>query len=1018
VVAQITPPLVTALGGTFTCSQPNITLQVATNAPNPSYLWNGPNNFVSSVKNPVVADPGTYTVTVTNGITGCTNTGVAQVIAGNNLPDLSATGGDITCVQNNVTLHASSSVSGVGFHWTGPNGFNSNMANPVVTLTGNYTVVITAPNGCTNSALVPVVLNNTPPGTTLTPSGSLNCVNNSINILASSIGNPADLQHTWSLPGGGTQNTGSAAFLATSTPGLYGVQVLNNDNGCISTASVTVFQFTNVSASIGQVINTDCYDSNDGSLSALPTGGNGIYSYHWSNGATTATNNGIGIGMYGVTVTDSEGCSATANGTVSSPPQLLPNATATGQTFVGAVDGTASANPSGGVPGYTYNWSTSATTPSITALMPGAYTVTITDSNNCTAVQTVNVSAYNCLLQSQLVLSNILCFGQSNGQATVNVQGGTDPVSIAWSNGATTDTIFNLQSGPYAVTITDGANCQEVQTFFMNEPVLLDANASGSTTSGGGIPDGSAASLPTGGTGTYSYLWSTGATTSSITNVLAGSYTVTVTDSNGCESVQIAEVLAGNCNLSTDLQLADPSCSNSADGSATLLLTGGAGGFTYAWSSGGSAPTESGLTVGTHTVTVTDANGCSIQVEAELQGPPALVLVLDSTEITSCANLPGGTGSLSVTWSDGQNGLNANNLTAGIFTAVVTDDNGCTASLPVEIMSEDNINPVIIPGSANVPIGPNGTVFLTAANTGSTITDNCLIASTVFEPAEFNCLQLGQHTVMVTATDNSGNSSSATLTINVVDNTPPTLICSPSMVVCSEDNPVAYQAPTATDNCLILGGSFSILAGLPIGALFPEGPTITTYAFTDAQGNVGTCSFEITVLTPLEIEVDTIYDDFNFQQIGAIFISLSGSLPPYTYSWTLNGQQVSTQQDLIGVGGGDYTLVVTDDNGCTVAIQTITISSTSPTSTPVGLNDILVYPNPTTGLLSVLLPDALINQKVFVQGYDQTGRRVLEQSSTNAKQIELDLFGLPDGLYSMVIRSGDQQIVRKIVFNK
>ena len=1026
VTAQITPPVVTAAGGTFTCNNPNITLQVSTNAPSPSYSWTGPENFISSAQNPSVNIPGVYTVVVTNGITGCTASASATVNAGNDTPDVAATGGDITCNQSSVTLNGLSSVPGVTYQWNGPNGYSSSTQNPVVTAVGNYQLVVRAPNGCTNTAVAIVALNTTPPGTTLAASGSLNCNNNAVNVLATSNGNPSLLTHVWTLPNGANQNTGAVAFLPATTPGVYSVLVNNTATGCTSTASFEVVQYTNVSAAINQTINTNCFDSNDGSLSVLPSGGNGTYTYNWSNGATTQVNGSLAPGTYFVTVSDTENCTSTASGVITAPTAVNTNAVATPQTANGSADGTASAAPTGGTPGYTYNWSNGAISDTITGLLPGSYTVTVTDANGCTAVKTVNVSQFDCLLQTELVVANISCNGNRDGLATVKFLGGLSPFALNWSNGATTDTISGLAVGQYAVSITDAANCPQVQSFSITEPALLEANASGSTTTGPGSNDGTATANPTGGFGAYSFTWSNGATTSAIDSLAAGNYTVTVQDENGCQSIQMVEVVAGNCNLTTDLQLSNPTCSGQSDGAATILLTGGAGGFSYAWSTGGTSATESDLPAGVHTVTVTDANGCFITVDALLSAPAPVTVVVESVQNTPCPDAPegaatvlvsGGSGLLTTTWDNGQFGITASQLVAGVYTATTTDVNGCTGAVSVTVNSNDTEAPVIVASNTDVSIGPDGIIVLAPQNMNATVTDNCQLASVVINPSEFNCLQLGEHVVTITATDDAGNTTADTVTLNIVDTAPPVLVCSPSLVLCFKDNTVNYQAPTATDNCLVLGGMFNLIAGLPIGATFPIGSTTNTYNFTDAQGNVGMCSFEVTVLSDLDVEVDTVINDFNFQSIGAVSIDVAGSLPPYTYSWKLNGVEVAATQDLTGVPGGNYTLLVTDDNGCTYT-QVITVESTSATKTPSLLDGILVFPNPTSGQLSVLLPDALVGQQVFLQIFDQTGRRVMDQNSLQTKQIDLTLLGLSDGLYSLVLRIENNQVVRKIVLNR
>jgi hypothetical protein len=841
------------------------------------------------------------------------------------------------------------------------------------------------------------------------------------------MGNGANLVHIWTLPGGNTQNTGSASFLSTSIPGLYNVVVTNTANGCSSSANATVVQHPDVLATIDKLENNSCFGISDGSLGILPTGGNGTYTFNWSNGPNTSLNPNLGPGVYFVTVTDGEGCTATASATIVSPAELQGNATATGQTSNGASDGTATANPSGGTPPYAYFWSNNETTQSITGLLPGIYSVTITDANGCTDVNTVNVNQFNCLLTSQLSTTNATCFGAANGSASISIQNGTDPTVVNWSNGQMTNSISNLAGGSYSVTITDAANCQDVQTFDILEPNLLAANASSTNTTGPGLNDGTATANPTGGTGAYTYLWSTTEITNVITGLSPGLYTVTVQDANGCTAVKTVEVTGSSCVLSTNFQVNNPTCNGSANGTSTVVLTGGSGTFTYAWSSGGSAATETGLSAGTYTVTVTDADGCTIASSVSLSAPPAVTLTLDSSQPTACANLAegsatvsatGGVGTLSITWNNGQVGPTATNLTAGTYTAVATDDNACSSSLQVIIAAQDVTDPIIVANNTDLSIGISGNVVLTTDNLGATVTDNCALNSVVFQPAEFQCTQLGDHVVTITATDNSGNTSSSTITVTVIDDMPPTLICSPSLVNCFENNPVSYQAPTATDNCLINGGTFNITAGLPIGAVFPLGSTTTTYTFTDSQGNVGSCSFEVTILSQLTLEVDSVYNDLNNQNIGAIFINPAGSLPPYTYVWTSNGQQVGTDQNLTGIGAGTYNVVVTDDNGCSVASQTIVVSNTSGVNTPNLLEKIRIFPNPTAGNLTLLLPSDLMDKSVDIQAYDQTGKRVLHSENLYGKQIDLLLNDLAEGLYSFVIRIEGQQIVRNIVLSR
>ncbi|MCB9315754.1 MAG: SprB repeat-containing protein [Lewinellaceae bacterium] len=191
--------------------------------------------------------------------------------------------------------------------------------------------------------------------------------------------------------------------------------------------------------------NVLCNGGADGTATASGTGGSGNgYSYLWSSGANTDTADALSAGTYMVTVTDSENCTSTASVTITQPAVLNANATATGETSLGASDGTATAAPSGGTTPYTYLWSTSGTTEMISGLAPGNYTVTITDNNACTAVQTVTVNSFNCTISATTAVTNVSCNGAADGSATANVSGAAQPVTFLWSNGDTTATSSNL----------------------------------------------------------------------------------------------------------------------------------------------------------------------------------------------------------------------------------------------------------------------------------------------------------------------------------------------------------------------------------------------------------------------------------------------------------------------------------------------------------------------------------------------------------------------------------------------
>jgi len=1028
VTADLTPPSLSVQSGEFNCEVTFFTLNATTNAGNPTYNWAGPGNFSSTQPSPFTNVEGTYYLTITdNGLNGCTATASATVTANNAPPGATATGASLSCAATSVTINGNSSAPNSTYSWTGPNGFTSTLQNPSVTAVGVYTLKVTAGNFCTSTATATVSVNNTQPGAALSASGNLHCNAASVNLVVNSTANPNNLGHVWTLPDGSTVITGKLNILSVNQVGAYSVVVTDSLNGCTSTASVSVVSNSAVTASASLGQDATCFGSANGSAAAAGGGGNGNFAYTWSNTQTTASISGLVAGTYTVTVNDGNNCTATASVTINQPTLLVPNASATAQTANLAADGTATAAPAGGISPYTYIWNTSGTTASITDLLPGNYTVTVADANNCTAVQTVTVNAYNCAIQASVAAVNVKCNGAADGTATANVVGGTSPFTYAWSNGATTPSVSGLAPGQYTVAILDAANCPSQASFSISQPNVLVANATATRTSGPTATDGTATAGPTGGTAGYTYVWSNTQTTASIAGLAPGQYTVTVTDANNCTTSQTVEVTFIDCAITSNVAVLDPLCVGQANGSATVVLTGGTTPFGYQWNNGGTSATNTGLVAGTYTVTATDANGCTLTATATLTDPSAIVVTIDNTVNPECpsaatgsvsASATGGTGTLGYLWNNGQNTASIINLVAGTYTVTATDANGCKSTQTATLQAVDNAPPTIAqttPATLSIPL--SGTVTLTQQNMNLQVADNCALANVSFSPTNFNCDLLGARTVTVTATDASGNTSTASFGVTVVDDLAPILTCPNSVIRCAGDNVVNYQAPTVSDNC-IFGGSFKQTTGLASGATFPQGITLNTYTYTDKSGNAGSCTFEVNVLAPLAVTVVSVTNDVNNQNTGAIDISVNGGLAPYSFQWQKDGTNLpgGTTEDLTGLGAGIYTVQITDANDCTFSGPTIPIMS-SGTKEPEWAAGFSIRPNPTPGHAEVVFPQiAPADIHLFV--YDQVGRQVTQLHWAPQQRLDLDFHHLPSGTYTLLLRVGAESVVRKIVVSR
>lgn len=848
-------PGATAEGGEITCTASSVQLSGSSATSGVNYAWTGPGGYTSNQQNPTVSAAGNYTLTVTNPANGCTSTDPATVVLNTAQPQASAQGGTLTCAATSVNLNGSSSTAGATFAWSGPNGYSSNEQSPTVNAAGNYVLTVTGPNGCTQDATAIVNLNTTLPTANAGANGVLNCNTSSLvlNGTGSSSGN--QFSYEWSTTNGNIVSGENSLTPTVDAVGTYTLTVTNSNNGCTNTDDSQVTQSPPVTAEILAVSNILCNGNSTGSATVEAGGGNGVYSYAWSNGATSETASNLSAGTYSVTVTDGENCSSAETVTITQPSAIAVNATATAQSAPGVNDGSATANPAGGTGVYTYAWSNGETSQSITDLAPGSYTVSVTDENGCVRTQTVTVNAFGCALAANASGVDVTCNGANDGSATVVLNNAAQPYTYEWSNGETTEEITGLAPGTYTVTASDANSCDVVVSVEILQPAVLNANTTSTAVTAAGASDGTATANPTGGTAPFTYEWSNGETTQTITGLSSANYTVTVTDLNGCTAVQTVPVAPFGCVMFANISANNISCNGANDGQATVTLSNGLSPFTYEWSNEANAATINNLSAGTYTVTVSDAVNCPAIAEVTILEPSTL-----SVEVTEFANADcgsenglasvvaiGGTPAYAYAWSNGETTPSISNLEPGTYTVSVTDLNDCATTLEVEISVDDTEAPVASAQNMTLVLDGNGEASLSASEVDNGSSDNCNIAGMSVNQTSFTCDDLGEHEITLTVTDEAGNSSTATATVTIIDNKLPVIIIE-DVVVNLDENGQAIITPEmldngSSDNCGIAGMSVDVAAF----GCDNLGANAVVLTVTDASGNSASGTAIVTV---------------------------------------------------------------------------------------------------------------------------------------------------------------------------
>lgn len=648
-----------------------------------AYLWS-PTGGTSALETSLGA--GTYNVTVTDA-NGCSQTATAIVPNSSGLSATISAQSNVSCFggsNGSATVDVSGGTLPYSYAWSpsGGSGATATGLSP-----GVYSVTVLDGSGC--STLQQVTIGEPTAISLNLSSGPVSCFGGSNGTAAvSASGGTSGYTYSWS-PSGGTGQT--AVNLAAGT---YTVTV-TDAAGCTATHTVTVNQPAAISVSM-QKTNATC-DLNNGTATAVATGGAGGYHYLWTPGGdTTASILNLAPGNYQVRVTDANGCIKNASVSITgSTTPVLAVVQHNDVTCNGDNNGLLALAVSGGTQPITYQWTPNVSSSGVAANLPaGIYHVLVTDVFGC-ADSTDLLVDEPAPLAILMVQNNSSCFGANNGSIFADAGGGTPPYTYNWSpGGQTSDTARNLGPGTYQVTVLDALGCTSIASASITEPTAIVANLSTTNATCFNACNGTATVSVSGGEQPYYLAWCNGDTATSITGLCARSCEVMVTDGHGCTSLQqftIAEPSAIAANVVTT----EVTCHNACDGTAAISVSGGNPPYALSWCTGDTTSSVTSLCAQSCDVTVTDGNGCTSFHPFNVSEPDAIVLALSQTAATclgcsdGTANVTasGGTAPYSYLWTpSAQTTAQAENLSAGVYTVCVTDSNFCIQCDSIEVL--------------------------------------------------------------------------------------------------------------------------------------------------------------------------------------------------------------------------------------------------------------------------------------------------------------------------------------------
>lgn len=728
------------------------------------------------------------------------------------------------------------------------------------------------------------------------------------NVSVSVTGGIAPYKFIWSN-GEKTQN------LSKLKAGQYNLKVVDS-KGCDKTIDVQIKEPTLLSSGLTEVVNVKCKGEATGSIKIDVNGGTAPYTYKWSDEKNIKDNTQIKAGSYTVTILDAQGCINTISATVEEPSKLFSNLDkATNIDCYGDNTGAIDVTVGGGVPPYVYKWSNNSTTKNLVGIPAGEYSLVVKDKNNCTAQLSAKIEQNNELTSNIDDIDNVACNGFTTGAAKISVSGGVEPYSFKWSNGATSQNLDKVKANDYSIIITDAKGCNTTNKVTIKEPPEFIASIENLKQIGcHGDSNGEIITAFKGGVEPYTYKWSNEVTTKDNKNLVAGTYTLTATDKNGC-----IEKLEAIINQPTKLELdllstKDNLCYGEREGEIDVSVKGGVTPYTYNWSNSATTQDLSNLTAGKYILQVTGATGCKKTLEATINEPTPLELVVTSITNVKCnggnngaidLTVTGGTEPYVYSWSNGAKTEDIKEVVAGSYTVNVVDANGCMNSISSNITQPEVLEASIV-DVKHIACYGDSTGAISIEIKGGTQPYSYKWSNGAISE-DISGLKIGDYSVTIT------DANACSQTLNTTITQPEDMVAS----IVSTENVQCNGVKSGNIDISVKGGVTPYIYTWSNGSKNQDLENIGAGGYSvkiqDANGCTRNLNANINEPSMLIVSIADIKNIKEYGRTdGNIKISINGGVSPYSYSWS-NGE---TTKDITNLVAGNYSVIVNDKNGC------------------------------------------------------------------------------------------------------